>query len=311
MRGDVARAPISAPLSRYLIQTMASPTLNTPFQPYVYQSPHARTTPFQILGGDAQMVQIILKPGEWVRAEPGSLCYMSGNMVTETHAEREGVWRWLAGESFFINTFLNQGPGSAYIGLAAPTLSKVLPIDLTEHGGELVCQRDAFLCSLSDVTVTAEMTRRAGVGIFVMDGLFYQKLTGHGLAFICAGGAVVQKPLSPGESLVVESACLLAASKSVECQVRYVGSLQRAVFGGAGLCHLHLTGPGVVFLHSMPFHRLARRVENAIANPRLRDTPAVCLRVALSVFVLSFLLGALALVYREISPNANFRFNFP
>ncbi|CAI5481147.1 unnamed protein product [Closterium sp. Yama58-4] len=288
---------------------MAVPTLNTPFQPYVYQSPQAVLTPFQILGGEAQIVQIILKPGERVRAEPGAMCYMSGNMSAETAMEEGSVWRWLSGESFFTNTFLNQGPGEGYIGLATPTMAKILP-------------RDAYLCSLNDVTVTAEMTRRPRVGLFAMDGLFYQKLKGRGLAFISGGGSIVQKNLAAGEVVVVDAGSVLALTRSVDFDVRYVGSIKKALFGGEGICHAHLTGPGVVFLQSLPFHRLARRVESlpfhrlarrverAIASPQLREAPALWLRLMLSILLLSMLLVALAFAQSQLN-MLDYRLNLP
>ncbi|GJP40055.1 hypothetical protein CLOM_g24345 [Closterium sp. NIES-68] len=289
---------------------MAVPTLNTPFQPYVYQSPQAVLTPFQILGGEAQIVQIILKPGERVRAEPGAMCYMSGNMSAETAMEEGSVWRWLSGESFFTNTFVNQGPGEGYIGLATPTMAKILPVDLAVHGGEIICQRDAYLCSLNDVTVTAELTRRARVGLFAMDGLFYQKLKGRGLAFISGGGSIVQKNLAAGEVVVVDAGSVLALTRSVDLDVRYVGSIKKALFGGEGICHAYLTGPGVVFLQSLPFHRLARRVERAIASPRLREAPALWLRLMLSVLLLSMLLTALTFAQSQLN-MLEFRLNLP
>lgn len=254
---------------------MAAPTLSTPFQPYVYQSPQAVVTPFQILGGEAQIVQFLLKPGERVHAEPGAMCYMSGNMASNTTLSLGGVYRWLSGESVFSNMFENIGPGDGYIGFATPTLAKVLPVDLAMYGGEVICQRDAYLCSINDVTVTAELTRRARVGIFGQGGFFLQRLSGQGLAFISASGSIVQKNLGVRETVVVDAACVLAMTRSVDFDIKYVGSIKRAIFGGEGMFYAHLTGPGVVFLQSLPFNRLAAKVTRAGMKPRVETNGVV------------------------------------
>lgn len=264
---------------------MAAPTINTPFQPYVYQSPQAVVTPFQILGGEAQIVQFLLNPGERVHSEPGAMCYMSANMETETELGRGSFWRWLSGESMFTNTYINNSSQQAYIGFAAPTLAKILPIDLASYGGEIVCQRDAYLCSINDVTVTAAITRRVRVGTVISDALCLQRLAGRGLAFVTAGGSIVQKNLGAGDVVVVDAGCVLAVTKGVSLDFRYVGSIKRALFGGEGLFYAHLTGPGVVFLQSLPFPRLAMRIERVNHLPKRREASILAL---LFIFVTAF-----------------------
>eukprot|EP00270_Netrium_digitus_P012131 TRINITY_DN3919_c0_g1_i1.p1 TRINITY_DN3919_c0_g1~~TRINITY_DN3919_c0_g1_i1.p1 ORF type:complete len:296 (-),score=42.00 TRINITY_DN3919_c0_g1_i1:93-923(-) len=270
---------------------MAAPTLSTPFVPYVYQSPQATVTAFQILGGEAQIVQFLLKPGERVYAEPGSMCYMSGNMTSDTSLSQGSISRWLSGESAFTNIFVNRGPGDGYIGISTPTLAKILPIDLALYGGEILCQRDAYLCSINDVTVTAKLTRRVRVGMFGTDGFFLQRLSGRGLAFITAGGSIVQKTLMAGEVVIVDASCVLAMTNTVDFDVKYVGSVMRALFGGEGIFTAHLTGPGVVFLQSLPFFRLSRRIQKELVKPRIRESLPLGIAVSISILFISFFLG--------------------
>ncbi|BBN04768.1 hypothetical protein MPTK1_3g07480 [Marchantia polymorpha subsp. ruderalis] len=268
---------------------MAAPALSTPFQPYVYQSPQAVVTPFQILGGEAQVLQIMLKPQEKVTARTGSMCYMSDAVQTETNvpAENAGnvIWQWLFGKVDAISTYVNNGTQDGYIGLGAPSLARVLPIDLAVFGEEIICQRDSFLCSINDVSVSPVATRRARPGMFGGEGFMMQKLVGRGLAFITAGGSIIQKHLARGEVLVVDAGCLVAMTTSVELELKYAGPLKRAFFGGENLLHAHLTGPGVVFVQSLPFFRLAQKIARAVTAPHVRDNPRFFLQIAIIFFV--------------------------
>eukprot|EP00271_Cylindrocystis_brebissonii_P006281 TRINITY_DN18993_c0_g1_i1.p1 TRINITY_DN18993_c0_g1~~TRINITY_DN18993_c0_g1_i1.p1 ORF type:complete len:287 (+),score=48.34 TRINITY_DN18993_c0_g1_i1:130-990(+) len=266
---------------------MASPT-NTPFQPYVYQSPQAQVTPFQILGGESQIIQFFLKPGGRVQAEPGALCYMSGNMATDTTLGGGGFFRWLSGESFFTNMFLNRGPADGYVGIATQSIAKVLPIDLALYGGEVICQRDAYLCSINDVRVSVKLMKRIRVGFFGTNGFFLQRLAGTGLAFITAGGSIVQKNLAPGETVVVNASSVLAMTTTVDFDVKYVGSIMRVLFGGEGMFYAHMKGPGVVFLQSLPGHRqrTAARVAPAAGNANRLDISSFVAAMLSSVIFL-------------------------
>eukprot|EP00246_Nothoceros_aenigmaticus_P001386 TRINITY_DN11903_c0_g1_i1.p1 TRINITY_DN11903_c0_g1~~TRINITY_DN11903_c0_g1_i1.p1 ORF type:complete len:284 (+),score=30.65 TRINITY_DN11903_c0_g1_i1:184-1035(+) len=269
---------------------MAAPALSTPFQPYVYQSPQASVTPFQILGGEAQVVQIMLKPEEKILARPGTMCYMSGSVQTEINLPVENnllaaFLQWLVGKQLPTITFVNSGSRDGYIALAPPSAARILPVDLALFGGEIICQRDSYLCSISDVKVTALTTRRVRAGFLVAEGMYMHKLVGRGLAFITAGGSIVQKSLARGEIVVVDAGCVVAITSNIGLEVKYVGTLKLPFFGGDGLFHAHLTGPGVVFIQSLPFNRLAHRIARALPGSNMRDNPRVLIHLMLFFFV--------------------------
>ncbi|KAJ7952534.1 Tryptophan RNA-binding attenuator protein-like [Quillaja saponaria] len=163
---------------------MAAPFLSTPFQPYVYQSPQDAVIPFQILGGEAQVVQIMLKPQEKVTGKPGSMCFMSGSIEMENVylPENEvGMWQWLFGKSVSSIVLRNTGSNDGFVGITAPSLARILPIDLAVFGGEILCQPDAFLCSVNDVKVTNTVDQRARNVMASAEGFLRQKLSGQGL----------------------------------------------------------------------------------------------------------------------------------
>lgn len=268
--------------------TMAAPFFSTPFQPYVYQSPQDNVIPFQILGGEAQVVQIMLKPQEKVIAKPGSLCFMSGSIEMENTyiPENEvGVWHWLFGKSIVNVGFRNPGPNDGFVGIAAPSLARILPIDLAMFGGEIICQPDAFLCSVNDVKVSNTVDQRARNVAVGAEGFLRQKLTGQGLAFILAGGSVVQKNLEVGEILAVDVSCIVGLTTSVNVQIKYNGPLRRAVFGGDNLVTAVLTGPGIVFIQSLPFQRFSQRIARAVTSPNMRENPKFFIQIALFFFL--------------------------
>lgn len=268
---------------------MAAPALSTPFQPYVYQSPQAACIPFQILGGEAQIVQIMLKTREKILAKPGSMCYMSALIQMENILPPENagisIWQLIFGRSPSTTVYTNLGSQDGYIGIAAPSLSRILPIDLARFGGEIICQPDAYLCSINDVTVVPTIMRRVRSGIFSGEGFLMHKLTGQGLAFITVGGSIVQKNLSQGEMIVVDVGCVVAITNSVDMQIKYVGGVRRTIFGGDGVYAAHLTGPGVIFIQSLPFHRLAAKIARSVAAPNMRDNPRLLVQIAVSLFV--------------------------
>ncbi|XP_042518681.1 uncharacterized protein LOC122092432 isoform X1 [Macadamia integrifolia] len=267
---------------------MAAPFFSTPFQPYVYQSPQSAVVPFQILGGEAQIVQIMLKPQEKVIAKPGSMCYMSGSILMENVylPENEGgMFQWLFGKSVTSIVLLNPGPNDGFVGIAAPSLARILPIDLAMFGGEILCQPDAFLCSVSDVTVTNAVDHRARNVVGGAEGILRQKLTGQGLAFIVAGGSVVQKNLDVGEVLVVDASCIVALTAAINFQVKYSGPMRRVVFGSENLVTAVLTGPGLVIVQSLPFFRLSQRIARAVTAPNLRENPKFFIQIAIFFFL--------------------------
>ncbi|XP_010256061.1 PREDICTED: uncharacterized protein LOC104596547 isoform X2 [Nelumbo nucifera] len=268
---------------------MAAPFFSTPFQPYVYQSPQASVTPFQILGGEAQIVQIMLKPHEKVIAKPGSMCYTSGSIQMENVylPENEGgMWQWFFGRSVTSVFLLNPGPNDGFVGIAAPSLARILP-------------PDAFLCSVNDVTVTNSVDHRPRNVVAGPEGILRQKLSGQGLAFIVAGGSVVQKNLDVGEVLVVDASCIVAMSATINFQVKFSGPVRRAVFGGDNLVTAVLTGPGIVFLQSLPFYRFSQRVARAVTSPNMRENPKFFIQIAI-FFFLAYVMIVSSLILTDV-----------
>ncbi|XP_015581777.1 uncharacterized protein LOC8267729 isoform X1 [Ricinus communis] len=267
---------------------MAAPFFSTPFQPYVYQSQQDAVIPFQILGGEAQVVQIMLKPQEKVVAKPGSMCFMSGSIEMENTflPENEvGMWQWLFGKTVTSIVLRNSGPSDGFIGIAAPSLARILPIDLAMFGGEILCQPDAFLCSVNDVKVSSTVDYRARNVMASAEGFLRQKLSGQGLAFVVGGGSVIQKNLEVGEVLSVDVSCIVAVNTTVNVQVKYNGPMRRAVFGGDNLVTATLTGPGIVFIQSLPFQRFSQRIARAVTSPNMRENPKFFVQIAIFFFL--------------------------
>ncbi|KAK2983006.1 hypothetical protein RJ640_012881 [Escallonia rubra] len=281
---------------------MAAPFFSTPFQPFVYQSPQEAVTPFQILGGEAQIVQIMLKPQEKIIAKPGSMCYMSGSIQMENVFVPEnegGMWQWLFGKSVTSIVFHNTGSSDGFVGIAAPSLARILPIDLAMFGGELLCQPDAFLCSINDVKVSNTFDQRARNVLAGVEGFLRQKLSGQGLAFVVGGGSVVQKNLEMGEVLYVDVSSIVALSSTVNVQIKYNGPMRRVVFGGENLVTAVLTGPGIVFIQSMPFNRLSQRIARAVTSPNMRDNPKFFIQIAV-FFFLAYVVVVSSLILTDI-----------
>ncbi|KAJ8774301.1 hypothetical protein K2173_011104 [Erythroxylum novogranatense] len=252
---------------------MAAPFFSTPLQPYVYQSQQDIITPFQILGGEAQVVQIMLKSQEKVTARPGkfitsSMCFMSGSIEMENIfiPENEvGIWHWLFGKTVTSVVLRNSGPNDGFVGVAAPYLARILPIDLAMFGGEILCQPDAFLCSISNVKVSNTVDQRARNQLTTAEGVLRQRISGQGLVFILAGGS--GKPLltSWKDSYLapvyyVDVSCIIAINTTVSVQLKSNGPMRKAVFGGDNLVTATLTGPGIVFIQSLPFQRFSQRI---------------------------------------------------
>ncbi|KAL8552785.1 hypothetical protein ACS0TY_001461 [Phlomoides rotata] len=281
---------------------MAAPFFSTPFQPFVYQSPQDAVTPFQILGGEAQIVQIMLKPQEKVIAKPGSMCYMSGSIQMENVYVPEneaGVWQWLLGKSVTSTVLHNTGSVDGFVGIAAPTLARILPIDLAIFGGQMLCQPDAFLCSINDVKVNNTIDQRARNVIASAEGFLRQKISGQGLAFIVGGGSVVQKNLEVGEVLAVDVSSIVAVSATVNVQIKYNGPIRRVVFGGDNLVTAVMTGPGIVFIQSMPFHRLSQRIARAVTSPNMRENPKFFFQIAI-FFFLAYVVVVSSLILTDV-----------
>lgn len=218
---------------------------------------------YRILGDDMQLVEIELDPGEGVRAEAGAMMYMGVGVEMQTSTGGglfKGFKRMITGESFFITTFLYCGDGKGHVAFGAPYPGKIIPLDLGEAGGEFLCQKDAFLCSARGVEIEVAFTRKIGAGLFGGEGFILQRLQGDGMAFVHAGGTIIQKDLAAGQTLRVDTGCLVAFSPSVSYDIRFIGGFKNALFGGEGIFLAEMTGPGRVYLQSLPFSRLADRI---------------------------------------------------
>lgn len=233
---------------------------------------------YEILGASAQSVEIILDPGETVIAEAGMMNYMTEGVRFETRmgdGAASGVlgklWsagkRMLTGESLFMTHFSNAGRAPARVAFAAPYPGTVVPIQLAEHGGRLICQKDAFLCAAYGTAVGISFSKRLGAGFFGGEGFILQKLEGDGLAFVHAGGTVIRKELN-NETLRLDTGCLVAFTAGIDYDIALAGGLKSMLFGGEGILLTTLKGTGTVWVQSLPFSRLAERVYEATFKAR-------------------------------------------
>jgi uncharacterized protein (TIGR00266 family) len=234
---------------------------------------------YRIEGEDLQFVEIELDPGESVVAEAGALMYMTAGIQMETifgdgsgENQSKGLMgallgagkRILTGESLFMTVFTAQGGRKEKVAFAAPYPGRILAMDLKKQGGELVCQKDSFLCAAKGISIGIAFQKKIGVGLFGGEGFIMQRLQGDGLAFVHAGGMLTEIQLAPGETLRVDTGCLVALQPSVSYDVQFVGGVKTAFFGGEGLFFATLSGPGHVWLQSLPLSRLADRIAKAI-----------------------------------------------
>jgi uncharacterized protein (TIGR00266 family) len=210
-----------------------------------------------------QVVEIELDSGEGVRAEVGAMLYMEQGIEMQTTTGGgvfSGFKRVLTGDSFFISTFLHSGSGKGHVAFGAPYPGKIIPLDLGKLGGKFICQKDGFLCAARGVEINIEFTKKMGAGIFGGEGFILQRLEGQGMAFVHAGGTILKRTLASGEVLRVDTGCLVAFAPSVAYDIQFIGGFKNALFGGEGLFLATLSGPGEVYLQSLPFSRLADRV---------------------------------------------------
>ena len=228
---------------------------------------------YELHGDDMQCVEIELDPQESVVAEAGGMMMMEDGIEMETvfgdgTEQKSGLFgklvgagrRLLTGESLFMTVFTNQSSDKRRVSFAAPYPGKIIPLDLTQFNGKVICQKDAFLCAAKGVSIGIEFQRKLGTGFFGGEGFIMQKLEGDGLAFLHAGGTIIKKDLSPGELLRVDTGCLVALTQDVDYNIEYVGKVKTAFFGGEGLFFATLRGPGTVWVQTLPFSRLADRV---------------------------------------------------
>lgn len=230
---------------------------------------------YTIYGDDMQFVEVELDPQESVVAEAGAMMMMSSGIQMETifgdgsGQDSTGGFmgklfsagkRVLTGESLFMTVFTNTGYGKQQVSFAAPYPGKIIPMNLSEYNGKIICQKDSFLCAAKGVSVSIDFKRKLGVGFFGGEGFIMQRLEGDGLAFVHAGGTIVKKELASGETLRVDTGCLVALTGNVHYDIEYVGNVKTAFFGGEGLFFATLRGPGSVWIQSLPFSRLADRI---------------------------------------------------
>ena len=229
---------------------------------------------FEIKGSEMQFVEVELDPGEAAVGEAGSMMFMDAGIQMDTvfgDGSQSGSGgllgkllgagkRLVTGESLFTTVYTNQSSGKLRLAFAAPYPGKILPMDLRQLGGTLICQKDAFLCAARGVSLGIYFQQRLSVGFFGGEGFIMQRLDGDGLAFVHAGGTVLKRELQPGQTLLVDTGCVVAYTQQVDFEIQYVGKVKTALFGGEGLFLAKLTGPGTVWLQSLPFSRLASRV---------------------------------------------------
>lgn len=228
---------------------------------------------YRILGEEMQCVEIELDPEETAIAESGSFMMMDEGIQMQTifgdgTGQQKGFFgkllsagkRVLTGESLFMTTYTNTGQGKKTVTFASPYPGKVIPIDLARLGGKMICQKDSFLCAAKGVAVGIEFQRKLGTGLFGGEGFIMQKLEGDGMAFVHAGGYVMEKELMPGELLKVDTGCIVAFAPTVDYDIQFVGGIKNTIFGGEGLFFATLRGPGKVWIQSLPISRLAGRI---------------------------------------------------
>ncbi len=233
--------------------------------------PHCDKIDYKIVGNDLQAVIVTLDPGEQVIAEAGTMLYMTAGVDMQTNMSTDknkgffgnlvkAAGRMLTGESFFITTYTNTGDQRADVGFAAPYPGNIMAINLAEHGGTLICQKDSFLCAARGTDITIAFQKKFGVGLFGGEGFILQKLTGDGLAFVHAGGTTFEMSLQPGQTVRVDTGCIAAFEQTVNYDIQFIGGFKNVLFGGEGFFFATLTGPGRVYLQTLPFSRLAGRI---------------------------------------------------
>lgn len=230
---------------------------------------------YRIYGEEMQYVDIELDPGETAMAESGAFMMMDDGIQMQTifgdGSQKSGGGgimnklfsagkRLLTGESLFMTAFTNVGQGKKRVAFASPYPGKIIPLDLYALGGKVICQKDAFLCAARGVSIGIEFQRRLGTGLFGGEGFIMEKLEGDGMAFVHAGGHVFERILQPGESLRIDTGCLVGYTKDIHYDIQFVGGIRNTLFGGEGVFFATLQGPGKVWIQTLPISRLAGRI---------------------------------------------------
>lgn len=229
---------------------------------------------YKVYGEEMQYVEIELDPGESAIAEPGSFMMMDDEVQMQTifsdgSAQDTSILgklfsagkRLLAGENLFMTAYTNiANAQKKHVSFAAPYPGKIIPLNLLELDGRIICQKDAFLCAAKGVSVSIEFQRKLGTGLFGGEGFIMEKLEGNGMAFMHGGGHIVQKELQPGELLKVDTGCIVGFTGQVQYDIEFIGGIKNTLFGGEGVFFASLRGPGTVWIQSLPVSRLAGRI---------------------------------------------------
>ncbi len=236
---------------------------------------NAHEIDYRIFGEEMQFVEVELDPYETVIAEAGSFMMMENDIELATifgdgsqKDRQDGVWgkifsagkRLITGESLFMTAYTHQGTGKRKVSFASPYPGKIIPMDLSEMGNKIICQKAAFLCAAKGVSVGIEFSKRLGRGLFGGEGFIMQKIEGDGMAFLHAGGTVIERTLDVGETLRVDTGCLVGFTRDVDYDIEMIRGVRNMVFGGEGMFYASLVGPGKVWIQSLPFSRLSDRI---------------------------------------------------
>ena len=230
---------------------------------------------YKIFGEELQYVEIELDPQETVIGEPGSFMMMDNDIQMATifgdgsqSSNSGGVFgklmnagkRLIVGENLFMTAFTNTGHGKKRISFAAPYTGKIIPLDLSQHNGKIIAQKDAFLCAAKGVSIGIEFQRKLGTGLFGGEGFIMEKLEGDGMAFVHAGGYVCERTLQHGEVLKIDTGCVVAYTAGIDFDIEFIKGIRNFMFGGEGLFFATLRGPGKVWIQSLPISRLAGKL---------------------------------------------------
>jgi len=240
---------------------------------------------YRILGEEMQYVEVELDPNETAVAEPGAFMMMDDGIQMQTmfgdgsNQQGSGLLgklfsagkRMLVGENLFMTAFTNVSQGKKHVSFASPYPGKIIPLDLYRLGGRIICQKDAFLCAAKGVSIGIEFQRKLGTGLFGGEGFIMERLEGDGMAFMHAGGHVLQKELQPGELLKIDTGCIVGFTATVNYDIQFVGGIKNTLFGGEGLFFATLTGPGTVWIQTLPISRLASRILQYATGPRKEE----------------------------------------
>ena len=229
---------------------------------------------YRIFGEEMQYVEVELDPNETAVAEPGAFMMMDDGIDMQTlfgdgsQQQSGGLLgklfsagkRMLVGENLFMTAFTNVSNGKKHVSFASPYPGKIIALDLLRLGGKVICQKDAFLCAAKGVSIGIEFQRKLGTGLFGGEGFIMEKLEGDGMAFMHAGGHVLEKELQPGEILKIDTGCIVGFTANVDYDIQFVGGIKNTLFGGEGLFFAQLRGPGRVWIQTLPVSRLAGRI---------------------------------------------------